>query len=137
MTDDGVIARLLRVLWASPNSLIGLLLLPLALGGGRIRRRDGTLEACGGGLKWALGPFAEAITLGHVILARDARQLDRWRAHERRHVRQYERWGPAFLPAYFLGSVWCLLRGRHPYRDNPFEIDAGLQSTKRSDRSTA
>lgn len=129
--------RLLRYLWAAPNSLIGLLLLPLALAGGHIRRRDGTLEACGGGLKWALGPFAEAITLGHVILARNPRHLDRWRAHERRHVGQYERWGPAFLPAYFLAGAWCLLRGRRPYRDNPFEIEAGLQSTRRIEKSTA
>lgn len=129
--------RFPRYLWAAPNTLIGLLVLPLALAGGVIRRRDGVIEAHGGGLKWALGPFAEAVTLGHVILARNAHHLDRWRAHERRHVRQYERWGPAFLPAYFLCGAWCLLRGRHPYRDNPFEIDAGLQSTSRIDRSTA
>ena len=116
----------LRYLWAAPNSLIGLLLLPLALGGGRIRRRDGTLEACGGGLKWALGPFAEAITLGHVILARNPRHLDYWREHERRHVRQYERWGPLFLPAYILLAGWCLISGKHPYRDHPLELEAGL-----------
>lgn len=119
--------RPLRYLWAAPNSLAGLLLVPLAvLPGGRIRRHRGTLEASGGALRWALGPWAEAITLGHVILARDARRLDRWRAHERGHVRQYETWGPLFIPVYLTLGGWCLLRRRHPYRDNPLELEAGL-----------
>ncbi len=117
--------------------MLGLILLVFALAGGQIRRHRGTLEGCGGALQWVLGPWAAAVTLGHVILARDAGRLDHWREHERRHVRQYERWGPLFLPAYLLGGAWCLIRGRHPYRDNPFEIDAGLQSTRRIEKSTA
>jgi hypothetical protein len=40
------------------------------------------------------------------------------------HVRQYERWGPAFLPAYLLSSLLQLLRGRNPYRENHFERQA-------------
>jgi hypothetical protein len=118
--------RLLLYLWAAPNSLLGLLLVPLALAGGQVRRCRGTLEASGGGLKWLLRPFAEAITLGHVILARRTATLDRWRAHERRHVRQYEVWGPLFIPAYVVASLWCWLRGRRPYLDNPFERQACL-----------
>lgn len=118
-------------LWAAPNSLLGLLLIPLALAGGRVRSCRGTLEACGGGLKWLLGPYAEAVTLGHVILAKHPHSLNRWRAHERRHVRQNEIWGPLFIPAYLLSSVWCLLRGRRPYRDNPFERQAGLAKYSR------
>jgi hypothetical protein len=118
--------RALRYLWASPNSLLGVLLLPLAWPGGRVRWHAGTLEAHGGALRWALGPWAEALTLGHVILARNGDQLRQWRYHERRHVRQYEYWGPFFLPAYLGLCLWCLARRRHPYRQHPFELDAGL-----------
>ena len=39
-------------------------------------------------------------------------------------MRQYERWGPFFLPAYLLSSLLQLLRGRHPYRENHFERQA-------------
>ena len=64
------------------------------------------------------------MTLGHVVLGRDQASLDRSRAHERVHVRQAERWGPLFLPAYLAASVWSLLRGRHYYQDNCFEREA-------------
>lgn len=45
-------------------------------------------------------------------------------AHERVHVAQYGRWGLFFLPAYGLSSLWQLIRGRRPYWDNHFEIEA-------------
>jgi len=64
------------------------------------------------------------VALGHAILARDQAALDRHREHELVHVRQAERWGPLFLPAYLLASGWQLVCGRHPYRDNPFEAEA-------------
>jgi hypothetical protein len=100
--------RWVRVLWASPNSLIGLLLAGLfLLAGAQWRRVDGVLEvalkhraAARPGVGWRL-PFT-AITFGHVVLGVSARELDHLRAHEHTHVRQYERWGPLFLPAYFL-----------------------------------
>jgi hypothetical protein len=76
--------------------------------------RRGTLPAAG----------VEALTLGHVVLGRDRRCLERCREHERVHVAQYERWGPLFLPAYLLSSLWLLATGRDPYRDNPFERQA-------------
>lgn len=113
------------MLWAAPNTLIGLalglLLLPL---GARIRRVGGALEIAA--LRqpprrpW---PFA-AITFGHVILGTHAQALERLRAHEQVHVRQCERWGPLFLPAYLLAGAWQGLRGRDVYRDNPFEVEA-------------
>ena len=46
------------------------------------------------------------------------------RAHERVHVRQCERWGPLFVPAYLGVSLWLMARGRDAYRDNPFEVEA-------------
>jgi hypothetical protein len=65
-----------------------------------------------------------AITLGHVVLAQTRADLEQTRAHERVHVRQYERWGP-FFPLLYLGaSLAAWSRGDHPYLDNRFEREA-------------
>ncbi len=117
--------RWARVLWASPNSIIGLvfglLLLPV---GARFRRVDGVLEIAAlrqrPRRRW---PFA-AITFGHVIVGTHAQELERLRDHERVHVKQCERWGPLFLPAYLLAGAWQWARGRRAYWDNPFEVEA-------------
>ena len=98
--------------------------------GGAWARVGGVVEVHGGfasallsgGIPF-LGP-AEAIALGHVVLGRSAALLDACRAHERMHVRQCERWGPLFLPAYLTASLWARLRGGDFYRDNPFEREA-------------
>ncbi|WP_291008911.1 signal peptide prediction [Hydrogenophaga sp.] len=124
------LVRALRLAWASPNTLLGLVLGSIWwLGGARPRQVDGVLELA---LKasaqptrlspWRL-PFG-AITLGHVVLAVDQASLDQWRVHERVHVAQYERWGPLFLPAYLGSSLWQWLCGRDAYWDNPFEVEA-------------
>ena len=119
--------RAWSLIWASPNTLLGLVLLPLAWpGGGRVRRVAGVLEASGGALAWLLARLpvpggAAAMTLGHVVLGRDEGCLERTRVHERAHVRQAERWGPLFLPAYGLASLWAWVRGGHAYLDNAFE----------------
>jgi hypothetical protein len=115
--------RLIGYLWASPNSLLGLL---LALGGRRWHIERGVLEVTGAWLPRLLGPRVEAITLGHVVLARHAGAMAQWREHERRHVRQYEWLGPLFLPTYLLLALYTALRGRRPYRDHPLERQAGL-----------
>lgn len=121
---------LLRYAWASPATALGLLLaLAARAAGARGRVVDGVLEVGGGRLGQALRllPRAwrfEAITFGHVVLGRSAGTLARLRAHEQVHVRQYERWGALFLPAYLASSVWQLVRGRDPYRDNRFEREA-------------
>ncbi len=138
----GRIGRGLRYAWAFfPNTLLGLLLLPLAaLGGGRVRRRDGIVEAHGRAIAWLLErstPLcggAAALTLGHVVVARDRECLEHSRAHERVHVGQVERWGPFFLPAYLLSSLSAYLRGRDPYRDNRFEREAFRGPASRLDR---
>ena len=122
-------------LWASPGTSVGLLLTPLALGrGGGLQVVGGVIEVYGGNLVtifrqdfWPSGPIS-AITFGHVVLSCDKAQLDRTRQHERVHVRQYERWGPFFIPAYILASVWIGLRGGNSYLDNPFEVEAYDQS---------
>lgn len=89
--------------------------------------RLGVLEFYGGIARVLLSAMlikASAMTLGHVILGRDPPCLDAARDHELAHVRQAELWGPAFLPAYFLASLWAWLRGGHFYFDNWFEQDA-------------
>jgi hypothetical protein len=73
---------------------------------------------------------ASTMTFGHVVLGRDEHALAETRAHERVHVRQYERWGVLFLPAYLASSLWALLSGRHYYFDNAFEREAFERSVE-------
>jgi len=120
-------ARLLVYLWAGPTTLVGLLVGGLALlRGGRVRRVAGVLEFSGGLVSWVVVRLfrAGAVTFGHCVLGRSPGALQATRLHERAHVRQAERWGPFFLPAYLAASLWCSLTGRHHYRDNPFERQA-------------
>lgn len=117
-------------LWASPNSLLGILVGALgAPWGVRWRVEHGCIEMHGGLVTWMLQRMlpphgATALTLGHVIWGQSPDHLDAARAHEHVHVRQYERWGPLFLPAYLGASILLWLRGRPAYRENPFEIEA-------------
>ncbi len=120
----------IRYLWASPYTALGLLLGTLGLAlGGQWRREQGTLEFFGGRMGAAARrlpqPLAfSAVTLGHVVLAIDDGAMRFLRSHEQVHVRQYERWGLLFLPAYLGSSLLQWLRGRHPYRENHFEQQA-------------
>jgi len=116
------------VIWALPNTVLGLILTLAALGtGGRAAVVNGVVESHGGAVAFMLRRLvpirggASAMTLGHVVAARDRASLERTRAHERVHVRQYEAWGPFFLPAYLLATVVAAARGRHYYLDNHFE----------------
>lgn len=119
-------------LWALPTTVVGLSCLVVAAAYGRVQTQviDGVLELHGGWVTLFLrhGTLlpggASAMTLGHVVLGRDASALDRTREHERVHVRQCERWGPAFIPAYLLASLAQFYRGGDAYRDNPFEREA-------------
>ena len=123
--------RMLVYVWALPGTAVGIpAVLAAVLGGGTVRVVDGVLEVegelvrrvLGWGFPW-VGPVS-AITLGHVVVGFDRVSLERTRRHERVHVRQYERWGPFFIPAYVACSLVCRLRGRDPYRDNRFEREA-------------
>ena len=114
--------QILLYLWVAPASLVGLLLaVPWLLQGAKAARSGGALEIYSP--RPLRGRFG-AITLGHVILASDARQMALLRAHEGVHVRQYERWGVLFFPLYLLSGCWQLMRGRRFYRDNYFEREA-------------
>ena len=118
--------RLLRYTWAAPTTMVGLLAGTLTLcTGGRGQVRSGALEFHGGFARWLAEKWSfSAMTLGHVIIGRDPWCLDVCRDHEQAHVRQVERWGAVFIPAYLLASVVAWSRGRHYYLDNYFERDA-------------
>ena len=121
---------LLIYLWTLPTTSLGLIFIPLAVVGGGMQVVAGVLELYGGGvhgfLRYCtlLPGGASAMTLGHVVLGRDRAALDASRVHERVHVRQCERWGPFFLPAYLMASIIAWFRGRDPYRGNAFEMEA-------------
>ena len=125
----------LGVLWAAPNTLLGLVAAGIARAtGGEARRVAGVVEASGGAAAWALGRLARhgvsAMTLGHVVVGQSRADLDATRRHERVHVRQYARWGPLFLPLYALSSLVALARGRDAYRGNAFEAAAFAEDAR-------
>jgi hypothetical protein len=126
---------LIRYLWAFPNTLVGLVLVPpVLLTGGHLHLVRGVLELHGrlaSVLLRRLIPLpggASAITLGHLVVGRDPTALACTRAHERVHVRQCEVWGPLFIPAYLLAGVWAFLTSGRAYSANYFERQAREQS---------
>ena len=125
------VARFGRKAWrALPGDLMGLLVMR-ACGIPGITR-----EVEQGGLSAAMvehpnaGRYLDrgfmpirAQTLGHYIFAREvlsAQDVE----HELEHVRQWARLGPLFLPAYAASSLGALMRRRHPYWSNRFEVAA-------------
>jgi len=138
---SSVAGGLWRYAWAAPTTAVGLAAGALALAtGGRVQRRRGALEFYGGFARWLLkrpAVRASAMTLGHVILGRDPDALDDCRDHEQVHVRQVERWGGAFLPAYVLASLAAWARGGHYYYDNAFETDARRRTGDDPDHNPA
>ncbi len=125
--------KFLRVLWASPYTLIGLLLgLATVLAGGQVRWTRQAVEFSGGILPRLFrclprGRFIRAMTLGHTILGVDQATLELVRRHEWAHVEQFERWGILMGPAYLAMSLVVWLKGCDPYWDNPFECQARLR----------
>ncbi len=119
------LTQLARYAWPAPYTLLG-----IAIGlllGGRFQRIDGVIEIHGPRIAVALNHLyipALALTLGHVVFGQTQAALDATRSHEQVHVRQYERWGIVFVPAYLAASAYLYVRGRDAYRENPFEIEA-------------
>ena len=121
------LGRLLcRYAWAAPTTLVGLTAGALTLiTGGRIQARRGALEFHGG--------FSHLVRRRLRLRRHDAGPrhhrarcpcLDVLRDHEQAHVRQVERWGAAFIPAYLAASLLAWRSGGHYYLDNWFERDA-------------
>ena len=109
-----------KVLWAFPGSIAGFLMAPFF----RSRRIVRGVLVCEGA-DWPrkFGFRHRAMTLGHVVLCVDDIN-EGILEHELVHVGQWERWGIAFGPAYLVATLGALLRGKHFYRDNPFEVQA-------------
>lgn len=108
-------------IWNSPNTLLGL----VAAGGGRLTWRPAA-RVCEGTGGWLIvllqrRGWADAITLGDVVLYADPALVAVLRAHEQVHVQQGRRWGPLFLPLYVLESLWQWLRTGDGYHANRFE----------------
>lgn len=131
--------RVLLYLWVVPVSILGLLVASIGrASGGSLSVVNGVIEAAGG---WPARimrrglPFSGAVTaltLGHVVIGISRSALRATRAHERAHVRQFERWGLFLLVAYPLAGAFVWLRGRHPYYDNPFEREARAAENERA-----
>ena len=125
------LTRLFAYAWAAPTTSIGLIATAASLlTGGQASSVDGVLEVHGGFATFALRRLtplqggAAAMTLGHVVIGQDAACLASTRRHERVHVRQCERWGPLFLPAYLGTSAVLWVMRRDAYYDNFFEREA-------------
>lgn len=130
--------RVLVYLWASPYTLIGILIGLVSWS--NFRWVSGVAEIHGPRVAWVLKRMpvpAAAITLGHCVLGQTAKDLEWTRNHERVHVRQFERWGFLMGPAYLLASFVLFLRGRDYYRENPFEIEAYGSAPLQGDRLIA
>ena len=118
--------KLILIIWTLPNTLLGLVVGFVGLlTGGKAQVREGCIEFYGGIVeRWLEKLNVFGMTLGHTILGQTANGLRIVRKHEQAHVRQYERWGPLFLPAYLGCSAWLWLKGKDHYRLNPFEVEA-------------
>lgn len=132
--------RLCAYLWASPCTALGSL--AIIASGATWRWRDGVIEAAGPGVArlFDAGQPAQpiaAMTLGHVVIARDETALESTRAHERVHVDQYEWLGPLFLPAYACASLVAWARRGDAYLDNAFERQARRRTAGRHPRRSA
>lgn len=121
----------MRYIWALPNTILGLLFVPLALfTKGRMNIVNGVLEIHGGVVSWILKNcmpvrgYIGALTIGHVILGYNEESLSAYRLHEHAHVKQYEMLGPAFIPVYIAAGIWALIRGREAYNGNYLERKA-------------
>lgn len=123
--------KILRYIWALPNSLVGLFFVPIAvLTRGHVEIVDGVLEIHGGLVSWILKHcmssrgYVSSVTLGHVVLGQNKESLLNDRRHERAHVKQYEILGPLFIPVYIAVGIYALIRGRGAYKGNYLEQKA-------------
>lgn len=108
-------AAALGFVWTLPNTVIGLLLGLLTFQPPRIHGGALVFDRTPRGLSLLMSKMnRSAMTVGFVILSAvpvEGVLLE----HERHHIRQYCRWGPLFIPAYFALAV------PFGYRRHPFE----------------
>ena len=108
----------LGFVWTSPNTVIGLILGLFTFQRPRLAHGAVLFDRAPRGLTaLMLRANRVAMTIGFVIVS--ARPLEGvLLAHERQHVRQYEVWGPLFIPVYLVLAIG------YGYRRHPMEIRA-------------
>jgi hypothetical protein len=112
--------RALAYAWASPNTLLGLVMGALSFQAPRSMHGILVFDGPPRGSLRALDLFNRAaITYGHVVLS-NRRLEGSLLTHELHHVWQYERLGPLYIPIYVV--VWLFMG----YRRHPFEMAARL-----------
>lgn len=117
-----------RYLWASPVTVLGLVAAAASLSVPRPRSHVLVCRSGSGFARLFLSKRGYcAMALGHVVLMTPLASEETL-AHELVHVRQAERWGPLFLPAYLLAMLAARIVGDDPYWDNPFEREARVRS---------
>lgn len=117
--------RVFRYVWASPNTLLGLLFGLLSFQRPRVASGVAVFDRRVRGFVWTLHLVRRsAVTYGHVVLA-DRPVEGRLLVHELHHVRQYELLGPLYIPLYVL--IWIFTG----YRGHPFEEAARLAEGER------
>lgn len=108
----------LGFLWCLPYTLLGLVLALLSLGRPRAVGNVLVVESARG---WAHLFLTRrgfgAVTFGRLIISA-VPMTAALLVHEREHVRQYETWGPLFMPLYLYHHM------RRGYWKNPFELAA-------------
>jgi hypothetical protein len=115
--------RVLAYLWASPNTLLGVVLGLLSFQWPRVVEGILVFDGRVRGTLWAIRLFRRAaVTYGHVVLS-NVHLEGRLLTHELHHVWQYERLGPMYIPLYLL--IWVFTG----YRRHPFEEAARLSET--------
>jgi hypothetical protein len=112
--------RAIAYVWASPNTVLGLVLGLLSFQRPRVTEGVMLFDGPPRGFTWLLRVFRRAaITYGHVVLAN--RHVDgSLLTHELHHVWQYERLGLLYIPLYVV--IWVFTG----YRRHPFERAARL-----------
>jgi hypothetical protein len=117
--------RGLGYVWASPNTLLGLVLGLLCFERPRITNGIVAFDGRPRGFLWVLGTVLRkaGITFGHIVLC-DRVLEGRLLIHELHHVRQYERLGPLYIPLYVV--IWVFMG----YRAHPFERAARLAESE-------
>ena len=103
----------LGLVWAMPNTLLGLVVGALTFQTPRIHGGAIVFDRGPRGVTWLLRAINRtAMTLGFVIVSA-APVEGRLLAHERHHVRQSMLWGPLFVPVYLALAIPFGYR-RHP-----------------------
>ena len=117
---------LLGYAWALPTTLIGATVALFTLSKPYGIRDGAILCKAGGLMRWFFQTrgFGGQCLGGFVFIRADHIGKEPLLRHELVHFAQARKWGPPFLLAYGLASLWMKLTKRDAYWDNPFEVEA-------------